>query len=166
MTLTGADIVDSAAQLGYVYDDAASLLEALQVVGEPTPIPARPPKLAAASEAPLELAGSTVSVSLTAAPSAQPLLESRRVLNGRVLVSVEDIEAERDPGLAYAELQEPGPARSVCWSHSSRLALCLQIPLCDLRRSDGIPCAPSRVAILRKAKSRCPRGRIEPVSVV
>ncbi|MET0939041.1 MAG: tyrosinase family protein, partial [Gaiellaceae bacterium] len=113
VTMSGADVVDSAVQLGYVYDDAA-LGVALAVPMIPTmpsmaPPPSGPPELAAASDEPIELAGATASVPLIAPSSSLKLVEAAGGETGRVLISVEDIEAERDPGLGYAVyLDVPG----------------------------------------------------------
>jgi hypothetical protein len=101
VTLSGADIVDTAAQLGYVYDDAALPSQRMMVLAA-TPPPSGPPELAAATERPLELVGDTASVRLTVPDSSRRLVEAAGAEQGRVLVNVEDIEAEQDPGLAYA----------------------------------------------------------------
>jgi hypothetical protein len=75
----------------------------------PTPPSSRPPELAAASEDALELVGAPASISLTMPSSSRELIESAAEETGRILISVEDIEAERDPGLAYAVyLDSPG----------------------------------------------------------
>ncbi|SRR6266540_5023056 len=63
--------------------------------------PPEPPELVAASEETLELVGRKTSVPLTVPESSQPLLEAASVGTGQALLSVEDIEAERDPGLVY-----------------------------------------------------------------
>lgn len=65
-------------------------------------LPPEPPELVAASEETVELVGTRTSVPLTIPESAQPLLEAASVGTGQALLSVEDIEAERDPGLVYA----------------------------------------------------------------
>src|SRR6266542_1842373 len=109
VTLSGADVVDSAAQLGYVYDDVPGPSERMPEMAAMPSGPSQPPELAAASEEPLELAGTTASVALTVPGSAQSLAEAASDQERRVLVNVEDIEADRDPGLAYAVyLDVPG----------------------------------------------------------
>ena len=105
--LSGADIVDSAAQLHYVYDDAAAPFQRMVTLAATSPPGEGPPELAAASEQPLELIGSTASVRMTLPASSRELVESAGD-EGRVLVSVEDIEAARDPGLAYAVYLDAG----------------------------------------------------------
>jgi tyrosinase len=68
-----------------------------------TPQPPRePPELVAASEETVELVGTKTTVPLTIPESAQPLLETATIGTGEALLSVEDIEAETDPGLVYA----------------------------------------------------------------
>ena len=101
VTISGADVVDSATQLGYVYDDEPVPAERMPAMA-PTAMPSRPPELVAASEEPFELAGTSASVSLTVPRNSESLVAAASDDERRVLVSVEDIEAERDPGLAYA----------------------------------------------------------------
>jgi tyrosinase-like protein/polyphenol oxidase-like protein len=116
VTKSCADVVDSAAQLGYVYDDAVTLRAAppVRIPRMSRPLPPRPPELVAATEEPLDLTGTTTSVSLTVPASTRGLLETPtaaagEVRSGRVFVNVEDIQADRDPGLAYAVyLSAPG----------------------------------------------------------
>jgi hypothetical protein len=108
VTLSGADVVDSAAQLDYAYDDEPVPAERMPEMA-PTPLPSQPPELVAASEASLELAGTSASVALIVPSSTRTLAEAASDDDRRVLVSVEDIRAERDPGLAYAVyLEVPG----------------------------------------------------------
>ena len=105
VTMTGADVVDTAAQLGYVYDDAQGAAAPAMVseMAPTPPTPAGPPELIAASDAPLMLAGGTAQVTV-AMPSAVEGARMAAPARGdqRFFVSVDDIEAERDPGLAYA----------------------------------------------------------------
>jgi hypothetical protein len=109
VTLSGAEVVDSAAQLDYAYDDAALPAERMPHMAPTPPLPSRPPELAAASEAPLELTGTTARVPLTVPSSTRRLAAAAGDDERRVLVGVEDIQAERDPGLAYAVyLELPG----------------------------------------------------------
>jgi tyrosinase-like protein/polyphenol oxidase-like protein len=106
VTISGADVIDSAAQLGYVYDDVPVPFERMPEIAVPPP--SQPPELAAASEEPLELAGASASVPLAVPSSTRSMVEAAGD-ERRVLISVEDIEAERDPGLAYAVyLDVPG----------------------------------------------------------
>jgi hypothetical protein len=109
VTMTGADVVDSAAQLGYAYDDAvAAPFQRMVEVAATQPPPEGPPELAAASEQPLELTGRTASVRITVPDSSLDMVRAAGD-RGRVLVSVDDITAERDPGIAYAVyLDMPG----------------------------------------------------------
>ncbi len=112
VTLTGAAVVDSAAQLGYVYDDAAALTptpaERVPTVAAAARGPEEPPELVAASERPVDLRGRAASVPMASSARSRSRVESAP-REGQVLVSVEDVEAERDPGLAYAVyLEVPG----------------------------------------------------------
>jgi tyrosinase len=109
--LTGAEVVDSATQLNYVYDDADAPEAVPQMSAPPPPTPASPPELAAASEEPLTLSGAAGSVRLQVPSSAEALAESAADGDRPVFVNVEDIRAERNPGLAYAVyLDLPGDA--------------------------------------------------------
>jgi hypothetical protein len=101
VTLTGADVVDSAAQLGYAYEDEVLPLTRVKALAASPPPPEGPPELAAASEQPLELTGSPASVRMTVPASSRTLVEAAGD-DGPALIGVEDIEAERDPGIAYA----------------------------------------------------------------
>ncbi|HEY5857000.1 MAG TPA: tyrosinase family protein, partial [Aldersonia sp.] len=103
VTMTGADVVDTAAQLGYIYDDALVAAAPMPTEAEPTPEPLGPPELAAATEQPLVLAGATESVGLTVPATSEEMLDAAATGAGRrVYLSVEDIQAVQDPGLAYA----------------------------------------------------------------
>jgi Common central domain of tyrosinase/Polyphenol oxidase middle domain len=100
--MTPADVLDSAAQLGYVYDDLPSFRLGDVAPEDPADrVPSRPPELAAASEEPLELAGSARSVSLTVPSSSRDLVATPLSGGGRLLLRVEDIEAEHDPKIVY-----------------------------------------------------------------
>jgi hypothetical protein len=111
VTLTGADIVDSAGQLGYVYDDVSVPGFVRPLMVSTSLPPAQPPELAAASEESLTLAGNAVSVELAMPQSARQMVEEAGEAR-RILINVEDIEAERDPGLPYAVfLEAPGGDR-------------------------------------------------------
>ncbi len=104
VTLTGAQVVDTAAQLGYVYDNVASLSRMIMgpPPSEPEP-PSQPPELVAASEQPLELAGAPAAVSLALPESARGLASAAAEDSSRrLLVTVEDIQGDRAPGFAYA----------------------------------------------------------------
>jgi Common central domain of tyrosinase/Polyphenol oxidase middle domain len=102
--LTGAQVVDTAGQLGYIYDNVASLDQMGLAASPPPPSePSRPPELVAASERPVELTGTPASVALTLPESTRAMLdEAAADASRRLLVSVEDIEAETNPGIGYA----------------------------------------------------------------
>ena len=106
VSLTCADVVDSAARLQYVYDDAATrgaLTMDEEFEESRRAQPSRPPELAGATEAPVVLVGEPISVSLTIPASSRSMVERAAADQTRHLfVGIEDIEAEQDPGLAYA----------------------------------------------------------------
>jgi hypothetical protein len=103
VTMTGAAVLDTATQLGYVYDDAPAIPSGMPSEPESTPEAPRHPELAAASEGRIVLTGGPASVSLTVPETSSDMLRATTTDAGRqVYVNVEDIEAEQDPGLAYA----------------------------------------------------------------
>ncbi|MEU4195420.1 tyrosinase family protein, partial [Kribbella sp. NPDC026611] len=101
VTLSCADVVDTAVQLNYAYDDEIRALQREVELAAAARPPERPPELVAASEHPLELVGSTASVRMTVPASARARTAAAGD-EGAVLVSIDDVEADRDPGLAYA----------------------------------------------------------------
>jgi len=101
--MTPQEVLDSAAQLEYVYDDLPSFkLPAVPEDAQPADRDAgRPPELAAATEEPLELAGGSTSVAVNVPSSSRSLVASPQAGGGRLLIRVEDITAERDPKVVY-----------------------------------------------------------------
>jgi len=100
--MTAGEVLDSAAQLQYVYDDMPSFRLPDVSGDQPDEREAgRPPELAAATDEPFELAGGARSVSLSAPSSSRSLLAGPPAKDARMLVRVEDIEAERDPAIVY-----------------------------------------------------------------
>jgi Common central domain of tyrosinase/Polyphenol oxidase middle domain len=97
VTITVADVLDSEAQLGYRYDDVPTVTPAMVPVAPPSV----PPRLIAATDRPLELAGSGDMVSLSLDTEAVDAFQTVFSRAGRAWVSVEDIDVESDPGLAY-----------------------------------------------------------------
>ena len=111
VTMTGAEVVDTAAQLGYVYDDVpATSVMTMDFPAAPPPEPSGPPELAAATDGALELTGAAASVSLTLPERMRGTVAAAAEDAGRrMLISVEDIEGERNPGTTYAVyLDAPG----------------------------------------------------------
>ncbi len=98
VTITVADVLDSEAQLGYRYDDVAPFTPAMVPVAPP----AVPPRLIAATDQTLELTGSGDMVSLPLDTGAIDAFETVFARDNRAWVSVEDIDVDSDPGLAYA----------------------------------------------------------------
>lgn len=102
VAIAASGVLDTASQLDYVYDDAV-LGAAKPLIRQPPseqPRPTGPPELVAASETPAVLAGDPVSVALTVPGRTQTLLEPQPVPR-EVRVAVEDITAERNPGIVY-----------------------------------------------------------------
>lgn len=98
VTMSVADVLDSARQLGYVYDDLPTF--SLPTVSPPQP-PAQPPELIAATEAPLQVAGDTAAT-MTVPDGAAALFESLVGDGRRVTVNVENIDAQAAPDTDYA----------------------------------------------------------------
>ncbi len=109
VTRTPADVVDIIAQLGYTYEVAPPAHPA--AVPRPTPEdavsaaepPEPEPELVGASETPVRLVGGPVSVLLQIDPQAHDaaLAATGAAAPARILLSVEDIEAEQNPGTVY-----------------------------------------------------------------
>jgi hypothetical protein len=101
VTMTVDDVLDSASQLGYVYDDLPSL-EMAPAPSEEAPEPGAPPELVAATEEPLTLAGRTESVRIAVPDNTQEAVnEAAAPGPKRVLLGVEDIKADVNPGVVY-----------------------------------------------------------------
>ncbi|MGH3901033.1 MAG: tyrosinase family protein [Pseudonocardiaceae bacterium] len=129
VTLTGAQVVDSATQLNYRYDTEPAVQElAASMSGGPTPPPlSEPPEMAAATERPFELTGGAHSVELTVPSSTRSLLAGDDVTTGArtMYLNVEDIEAEQNPGIVYGVfLSMPSdPAADRARYHVGNIAL-------------------------------------------
>lgn len=105
VSLVPADVVDTA-QLGYTYDTQPPPVTTRRPIAvmAPSPPPERPAELVGATEAPIELAGATASAravieapSLTSREATAPGPGASR----RYYLKVEDIEADRNPGIGY-----------------------------------------------------------------
>jgi len=127
VSLTGAEIIDTVGQLGYTYGDEVTSRMSTAGAGTgksdesgelapsadadadadadagASPVPAGPPELAAATDAAVELTGGVASVVLSVPASTADLVTADAVgRRGRtVYLNVEDIEAERNPGVVY-----------------------------------------------------------------
>lgn len=121
VALTPADVLDTAAQLGYTYDTQPPPVTTRRrtALMSPLPPPERPAELVGATEAPLELVGVTSSVDVTverAAVASREAAARNRGVPSRYYLRVEDIEADRNPGIGYRvylnlpaeDLDEPG----------------------------------------------------------
>ena len=125
VTMTGAQVLDTASQLGYVYDNAVGLEEMAAVPPEQARDSDRPPELVAASEEPITLAGGSAQVTIGAPDATHELLASAAAPGPkRVLVSVDDITADVNPGVVYAVyLNVPGDPGDRLSYHVGNLAL-------------------------------------------
>jgi len=112
VTKTPADVIDIAAQLGYTYEVAPpAQAGAGGAPIEPTPEdavtgpepPEGEPELVGASDTPVRLVGGPASVTLQIDPQAHEaaLAATGATAPQRILLSVEDIEAEQNPGTVY-----------------------------------------------------------------
>jgi tyrosinase len=110
ITKTPADVLDIVGQLGYTYEVAPPARPAA-APPPPTPEeavtgaepPEREPELVGASEAPVRLVGGPASVPLRIDAQAHEaaLAATGVAAPDRILLAVEDIEAERNPGTVY-----------------------------------------------------------------
>jgi len=112
--LSGAQVVDSATQLHYVYDDETSAVQGDLMGTPPNQLPSGPPELVAASDEPVVLTGTGASVSLKATPTTGALLDAIPSGARRTFLNVEDITAAANPGVGYAVyLDAPDGGRHV-----------------------------------------------------
>ena len=113
VTKTPADVLDIVGQLGYTYEVAPPARPAAAggTALPPTPEdavtaaepPDREPELVGASETPVRLVGGPASVSVQIDPQAHAaaLAATGATTPERILLSVEDIDAEQNPGTVY-----------------------------------------------------------------
>ncbi len=105
VTLTGAEVLDTASQLDYIYDDQLRIRiprpplapKAVELQMSPPP----PPELAAATEKPIVLTGAAVSTRLRVPAGSAGALADSVPSGRRLFLNVEDIEADANPGVAY-----------------------------------------------------------------
>ena len=101
VTMTAQEVLDSSAQLGYAYDDVPSV-EMVPPPPEEVPASGGPPELVGATEESLTLAGEPASVAISVPGGTQESVRSAAGPGpGRVLVSVDDIKADINPGVVY-----------------------------------------------------------------
>jgi len=103
ITIACADVVNTATQLEYDYDDATQQ-QILETMDTSEPRGERPPELVAASAREVDLKGQPVSVPLTTTAGAVAGLSSDAVAAGApegIYLNVEDIEAAENPGVVY-----------------------------------------------------------------
>jgi len=141
VTLTGSQVLDSATQLGYVYDDVASLKMA-SLPPEDAPEPGGPPELVAATQEPVRLMGGPAAVTISAPDETQELLRTAAAPGPeRVLVTIDDIKADINPGVVYAVfLNAPGDDGDRLKYHIGNIALFGIEKMNDAdERHDGAP---------------------------
>lgn len=119
VSMTCAEVVDSAAQLDYTYDDEGAQERAPMSPTPPSePEPAGPPELVAATDRSVELTGGRVSVVLSVPASTRARVETpalagaARRAQGAVYLNVEDIEAPANPGVVYGVFLNAPPTAS------------------------------------------------------
>ena len=101
VTMSVDEVLDSAAQLGYAYDDLPSFRMA-PPPPEDAPGGGGPPELVAATDESLTLAGGSASVQIGVPQDTQETFRTAAAPGpGRVLVGLEDIQAEINPGVVY-----------------------------------------------------------------
>ena len=103
ITIACADVVNTATQLEYDYDDATQQ-QILETMDTSEPRGERPPELVAASAREVDLKGQPVSVPLNTTAGAVAGLSSDAVAAGApegIYLNVEDIEAAENPGVVY-----------------------------------------------------------------
>jgi Common central domain of tyrosinase/Polyphenol oxidase middle domain len=125
VTLTCAEVLDTATQLDYVYDDEP--IEPAVVMPTPPPPPSesarspRPPQLVAATDTPVTLVGQPASVTLSVPTSTRERVARESVAaaaaasggQSAIYLNVEDIDAPKNPGVVYGVfLNVPGGAPS------------------------------------------------------
>jgi tyrosinase len=101
---SASGVLDTAADLGYEYEDT-SFPEARRRKGREVPrepAPDQPAELVGATEEAVELTGATARVGLSVGEPTGPSLRRGRGEPERVYLAVEGIEGERDPNVTYA----------------------------------------------------------------
>jgi hypothetical protein len=100
------DVIQTADQLGYRYESLPTepVSASIEAMGDDKPHRAGPAELLGSTDAPLELAGTEVSVvvPLEGAATDRMLAESAAERPGRLYLNVGNIAGERNPGLSYA----------------------------------------------------------------
>jgi hypothetical protein len=123
VTLTCAEVLDTATQLDYVYDDEPTELGGRMPSPPPSQEsarrPPRPPQLVAATDEPVTLVGQPASVTLSVPASTRERVARESVSaaaaasggQSAIYLNVEDIDAPKNPGVVYGVfLNVPGGA--------------------------------------------------------
>ncbi len=123
ITIACADVVNTATQLEYDYDDATQQ-QILETMDTSEPRGERPPELVAASAREVDFKGQPVSVPLNTTAGAVAGLSSDAVAAGApegIYLNVEDIEAAENPGVVYGVY--PGECRAHTPARRQRVAV-------------------------------------------
>ncbi|MGV0812643.1 LysM peptidoglycan-binding domain-containing protein [Mycolicibacterium boenickei] len=99
LTETVQDVLETATQLGYSYDDIAAPF-ALEALMPAAPVPENPPELVGASDNAIALAGDTTNVTFGIAPPLGPLAEEA-VPASRAFLRIEDVTSPAPVGVTY-----------------------------------------------------------------
>lgn len=121
--MSGKDIVDTAAQLGYVYDEDETDTVLSKASGtapsyEPTPEPA----LVAASETTrVELGGGTTAVDVPIGAEGVVRLGQALEAGRKVVISIEGVQFQDNPGVLYELYARPGSSEGLSTTDGSFL---------------------------------------------
>jgi len=178
VSLTGAQVVDSAAQLDYVYDDqqpslAQMMAAADQMAGRsPERDTSEPPDMAAATDRPVTLTGAPTSVRLVTPPSTLALLARDDVAAGSrsVYLNVEDIEASQNPGVVYGvfvNMPANTPEAARGRFHVGNIALFgVEVMNDPDRTHDAVPGFRHTFDITRVVSEQSKAGQWDPAAVI
>jgi Common central domain of tyrosinase/Polyphenol oxidase middle domain len=110
VSLSGADVLDTATQLDYIYDDQLRIIPAIPRPFELTwKRPGPPPELAAATEKPIVLTGSPVTAELHVPTGLRRALAAAVPDRRQLYLNIDDIEADANPGVNYeVYIETPG----------------------------------------------------------
>jgi hypothetical protein len=167
VSMTVAEVLDSAGQLNYVYDDEVPKMPTPPTEGAPEG-GGPPPELVAATEQSLTLTGAEQSVAISVPSDTQDSVESAAAPGpGRVLVSVDDIRAEINPGVVYGVyLNVPGEGGDRRAHHIGNVALFGIEKMNDPdRRHEGAPGFRHVFDATRVAGQLAQEGRWDPSAV-
>ncbi len=99
LTETVQEVLDTATQLGYSYEDITAPV-ALEALVPTAPAPDNPPELVGASDRAIALAGETTDVTFEIAPPMGPLAEDATSVS-RAFLRIEDVTSPAPVGVTY-----------------------------------------------------------------